>query len=368
LVWAQGKLSRLQEALEQAYRHGEDAATLRVEGRPPQRVTGRLRCPDCDLDYRESTPNHFSFNSPLGACETCRGFGRTIDLDLDLIIPDQSLSLEEGAIKPWTTDSTESERGELAAHCRRRRIRMDVPYGRLPADARRSIVDGDEKFFGIRGWFAWLETRTYKMHVRVFLSRYRRYQTCSACGGARLKPDALLTRVMGMSIAQMNALPVGRLREVFGRLSQELGRNPAVALIAGEVAGRLRYLEEVGLEYLTLDRQSRTLSGGEVQRVNLTAALGSSLVNTLYVLDEPSAGLHARDNRRLLGILQELRSLSNTLLVVEHDPDLIRGADHLVDLGPGAGAAGGQLPPKIQRASSSSTGRSNRSKRPPSAA
>ena len=356
LAWSPERLSRLQEALEQAYHYGDDAAAVRVEGLETLAFSGRLHCADCDLSYREPAPNHFSFNSPLGACETCKGFGRTIDLDFGLVIPDPSLTLRQGAIKPWTTESTEDERRELHDHCRRHRISLDVPFGQLPEPARKSVLEGDAVFYGVRGWFGWLETKTYKMHVRVFLSRYRSYTTCLACGGSRLKPDALLTRVMGQSIAELNTTSVGRLHGFFEKLLAEQRGNPAVALIAGEVESRLRYLVEVGLEYLTLDRQSRTLSGGEVQRVNLTAALGSSLVNTLYVLDEPSIGLHARDNRRLLGILRQLRSLRNTLLVVEHDPDIIRGADRVIDLGPGAGAAGGEIlfqgPPEALAAAS----------------
>ncbi|MBI2943083.1 MAG: excinuclease ABC subunit UvrA, partial [Candidatus Wallbacteria bacterium] len=343
LAWAAGRIDRLQEALQIAYRYGDERAVVRREGREPWRVSGRLECAPCRIAYRESTPNHFSFNSPLGACESCRGFGRTIEIDLALAIPDPRLSLAQGAIKPWTTESTQECRDDLARWCRKRRVSMETPFERLPEPVRRAVLEGEGNFYGVRGWFDWLETKTYKMHIRVLLSRYRSYRPCAACGGARLKPDSLLTKVMGFSIAELNAMDAARLLEVIQRLAIEEGGNPAVALIAREVESRLRYLVNVGLDYLALDRQSRTLSGGEVQRVNLTAALGSGLVNTMYVLDEPSIGLHARDNRRLLGILQELRALSNTLVVVEHDPDIIRGADRILDLGPAAGADGGRV-------------------------
>ncbi len=343
VIWKPGRSGRLQEAIETAYRYGDRQAIIRVNQDGPVHVSGRLHCAACDIEYREPTPNHFSFNSPIGAGETCRGFGRTIDIDLDLAIPNPRLSLNAGVIKPWTSPGTEEQRVDLRDFCAARGIDMDRPFGELSDEDRRAVLRGADGFSGVKGYFDWLETKTYKMHVRVLLSYYRAYRTCQDCGGARLKRDALLTRVMGQDIATLSRTPIGDLLPLIQQIKKENAGNPAVVLIADEVASRLHYLIEVGLEYLTLDRQSRTLSGGEVQRVNLTAALGSRLVHTLYVLDEPSIGLHARDNRRLLGILKELRSLANTLVVVEHDPDIITGADRVLDLGPGAGALGGQI-------------------------
>ena len=246
-------------------------------------------------------------------------------------------------MKPWTTPSTTEERRELLAWCRRRKIPVDVPYEHLEEEQRRLVEDGDGTFFGIRGWFRWLERKTYKMHVRVLLSRYRSYRTCSTCEGSRVKPEALDFRIAGHSIADVNRMNVGSALALFRSLDVDPERDPASALVLGEIRSRLRYLEEVGLAYLTLDRQTRTLSGGELERVDLTTAVGSSLVNTLYVLDEPSIGLHPRDSARLVGIMRNLCAHRNTVVVVEHDPEIIAAADHVIDMGPGAGAAGGTI-------------------------
>ncbi len=334
---------RLVGSLEQALHYGKGRLTVLVPGGARRDYSTALECNDCGVAYRESVANLFSFNSPLGACETCRGFGRVIDLDLDLVIPDVSRSLADGAVKPWTTPSTSEERSALLTFCRRRKIPTDVPVATLTPEQRRLIEDGDDRFYGIRGWFRWLERKTYKMHVRVFLSRYRSYRTCEACNGTRLKPEALDFRIHGRSIADVNRLSVGEAAAFFAELTVDGDRDPASAMILGEIRARLGYLVEVGLAYLTLDRQSRTLSGGEIERVDLTTAVGSSLVNTLYVLDEPSIGLHPRDSARLVRIMRNLCARRNTVVVVEHDPEIITAADHVIDMGPGPGSAGGEV-------------------------
>ncbi|HEX7410189.1 MAG TPA: excinuclease ABC subunit UvrA [Candidatus Binatia bacterium] len=337
--------ARIVDSLEQAFRFGKERLALVFpdQGNRREPHAARLECPRCNIGYREPTSNLFSFNSPLGACETCRGFGRIIDLDLDLVIPAPGKTLADGAIKPWSTRATEWERGELLSFCRKKKIPIDVPFERLSERQRQLIIDGEGKYYGIRGWFRWLEGRTYRMHVRVFLSRYRSYRLCPACDGGRLKPEALWYKVNGRSVADVQRLSVAEAAAFFDALQLRPSEEEIAHLILTEVRHRLRYLLEVGLDYLTLDRQSRTLSGGELARVDLTTAVGSSLVNTLYVLDEPSVGLHPRDSQRLVRILHELRAKENTVVVVEHDPEIIREADHVIDLGPGAGEAGGQV-------------------------
>ena len=342
VVKAEGR-QRLVGSLEQALHYGKGRVTVLVPGGERRDFSAALECADCGVAYRDGIANLFSFNSPLGACEACRGFGRVIDLDLDLVIPDVSRSLADGAVKPWTTPSTSEERSALLTFCRRRKIPTDVPLGTLTAEQRRLIEDGDDRFHGIRGWFRWLERKTYKMHVRVFLSRYRSYKTCAACNGTRLKPEALDFRIEGRTIADVNRMNVGDAAAFFAALAVDAERDPASALILSEIRARLGYLVEVGLAYLTLDRQSRTLSGGEIERVDLTTAVGSSLVNTLYVLDEPSIGLHPRDSARLVRIMRNLCAHRNTVVVVEHDPEIITAADHIIDMGPGPGSAGGEV-------------------------
>ncbi len=304
----------------------------------------RLHCARCDIAYRDPVPNLFSFNSPVGACETCHGFGRTIEIDYDLVVPDPARTLKNDAIKPWTSPSYRECQRDLLEFCAARKIPTDVPWAKLPPAARELILHGaGSDFYGVDGFFDWLKGRSYKMHIRVMLSRYRDYVPCQGCGGTRLKPEALQFRVGGLSIADFYAQPIAAAHRHIVELELGPFEHEAALAIRREMESRLGYLAEVGLGYLTLDRQSRTLSGGEVQRVNLTTALGAHLVNTLYVLDEPSIGLHPRDTARLIGILKGLRELGNTLVVVEHDPDLIRAADRLVDLGPGAGERGGSL-------------------------
>jgi excinuclease ABC subunit A len=349
--------ARVIEALEAALKVGN--GRVAVNGR---KFSSDLHCADCDIHYRDPVPNLFSFNSPIGACETCRGFGRTMGIDYDLVIPDDTKTLAGGAVRPWQTESYAECQDDLTAFARKRGIPMDIPWRELTAEQRRWVTAGegrweDGKWYGVRRFFDWLETKSYKMHVRVLLSRYRSYLPCRACSGARLKPEALLWRLptpvivslaqndkpAGLAIHELMLLPISECSQYFSDLKLPSPLDEATDLLLSEIRTRLRYLVDVGLGYLTLDRQSRTLSGGEVQRVNLTTALGTSLVNTLYVLDEPSIGLHPRDINRLITILHRLRDAGNSLLVIEHDPDVIRAADRILDMGPGPGEHGGEI-------------------------
>lgn len=349
---------RVVDSLETALRAGRGSVDLHLPGGEVLRFSSALQCPYCDISYRIPSANFFSFNSPAGACPTCRGFGRTIDVDLDLVVPDPGKSIREGAVKPWSGIARQ-EFEDLLDFCRRRRIPTRVPYRDLTESQREMIFRGDDTFYGVKGFFEWLETKRYKLHVRVFLSRYRGYLTCPSCRGTRFQEEVLLWLIEGKSIAELYALSIEEARAFISKITT---RDEAAVVLLEEIGRRLQYLVEAGLGYLTLDRQSRTLSGGEVERVSLTKALGSSLVNTLYILDEPTVGLHPRDSTRLLDILRSLRDLGNTVVVVEHDPEIIRGADHIVDLGPGAGEKGGELlysgpPNAIGGAAGSLTGR-----------
>ncbi len=304
----------------------------------------RFECRACGIAYEDPQPRLFSFNNPFGACPTCHGFGNVIELDIDLVVPDPSRSINDNAIEPWSKPHYRSSLAELKRAARRQGTRLDVPWADLTAEERRFVLEGDGgDFEGVRGFFAWLERKKYKVHVRVFLSRYRGYQTCPDCGGARLRREARDVRVGGRTIDHVCGLTVREAQRFFRDLL--LGeREAAIAeKVLAEIRRRLGFLAEVGLDYLTLDRLSSTLSGGESQRINLATSLGSALVGTLYVLDEPSIGLHPRDNLRLIAILRQLRDQGNTVLVVEHDADMIRVADHVVDLGLGAGEQGGKV-------------------------
>jgi excinuclease ABC subunit A len=334
---------RILDSLEQAFHYGKGRLNLYLpqENWRREPFSNHLHCPHCDISYRDPMPNSFSFNSPLGACDTCRGFGRVIDIDLDLVIPDHGKSLSEGAIRPWINRQRRTRR--LLDFCERKKIPATKPWAELTAKQQQFVIEGSGEYKGIRGWFRRLERRSYRMHVRVMLARYRAYLICPDCQGNRLKPDALLYRIEGKDIGQINALSVGEAHRFFSEL-KPLGNLDQIArLILDEIRRRLGYLVAVGLEYLTLDRQSRTLSGGELERVDLTTAIGSSLVNTLYVLDEPSIGLHPRDSRRLVEILHRLKANQNTVVVVEHDPEIIKECDHIIDLGPRAGEQGGEV-------------------------
>ena len=307
----------------------------------------RFNCPSCGREFPEPDPQLFSFNSAVGACPECEGFGRVSGLDPDKIVPDPRKSIDQGAITCWQTPAYKHLHRECRRACHARGIRTDVPYMDLSDAARHYLWEGDEydeeDWPGIRGFFNWLETKRYKVHVRVMIARYRGYTTCPACHGRRLRPEALNVAVGGKSVADLALLPVADLRQWFDAVRLPPEKDEKVAVVLREIRARLAYLDDVGLDYLTLDRQTRTLSGGEAQRINLAAALGSSLTNTLYVLDEPTVGLHARDTHRLVGILRSLIAKGNTVVVVEHDPEVIEAADHLIDLGPGAGEAGGEV-------------------------
>src|ERR1051325_1871350 len=344
LVAKPGQRKRVVDSLEQAFHFGKGHATLFFadEGRREAYST-ELECTACQIRYRDPSSNLFSFNSPLGACTACRGFGRTIGIDMGLVVPDLRKSIRDGAIKPWAIKAAEWERKDCLNFCRKKGIPTDVPWSDLGAEHQRLLLEGEGKFYGVRGWFKWLEGRTYKMHVRVFLSRYRSYDLCPQCDGSRVRPEALDWRIDGRHVGDVHAMSVAEAYAFFQRLELGGAKAEVARLVLDEIRSRLRYLVDVGLGYLTLDRQSRTLSGGELERVDLPTAIGSSLVNTLYSLDEPSIGLHARDSARLVGILQRLRANQNTVIVVEHDPEIIKECDHIIDLGPKAGEQGGEV-------------------------
>jgi excinuclease ABC subunit A len=351
--------SRIIEAIESAYTHGHghvDILQWDLQGElplPAASFSAELHCAGCDVALRDATPNLFSFNSPLGACDTCRGFGRVIGVDYGLVIPDESLSLAGGAIKPWQTKSYAECQQELMHFAKQRKIPTTRPWRELSDAQRNWVLEGegeweDGVWYGVSRFFTWLESKAYKMHIRVLLSKYREYRTCTACHGARLKPEALVWQIEApdgrrLNIHELMLLPIDEALAFCRAVAASPDLNEAGKRIMEEITCRLQYLCEVGLGYLTLDRQSRTLSGGEVQRINLTTALGSNMVNALFVLDEPSIGLHPRDVDRLVGVLHRLRNAGNTLLVVEHDPGVITAADHVVELGPGPGEHGGEI-------------------------
>lgn len=387
--------ARVLEAIEAALRTGRGRIRVHAlrdgeAARDPARVdtaeaeaswhySDSLHCAACDIAYREPTPSAFSFNSPVGACEACRGFGRIIGVDYGLVIPDESKTLRAGAVRPWQTEAYREHQQDMERLARKRGIPLDVPWRELTAAQRAWVIDGEGEWsktvwWGAKRFFAWLETKAYKMHIRVLLSKYRAYTPCDRCDGARLAPQSLLwrlgdadlaaralgdrkrfrprdtdwseqqlTALPGLCIHDLMLLPIERGREFFAGLRLTGALDDATELLLAEIRARYGYLCDVGLGYLTLDRQSRTLSGGEVQRINLTTALGTSLVNTLFVLDEPSIGLHPRDMQRVIDVMQRLRSAGNSLLVVEHDPQIMQRADRLLDMGPGAGERGGSI-------------------------
>ena len=382
--------SRVVEACEAALRVGQGRVNVHVDDAGPtaERVwkfSSDLHCPDCDIHYQEPTPSLFSFNSPLGACETCRGFGRVIGLDFGLVVPDESRTLREGAVKPWQTASYRECQDDMAKYAKKRGIPFDTPWRELTRDQKQWVLEGEPEWkswrkswpgvwYGVARFFEWLETKAYKMHVRVLLSKYRAYTPCQTCGGARLKTEAqawrlgalqnanavlspsdrflpvgaklpreVLERLPGLGLNDLMLLPAKKTRAFFDALTLPAPTDEATDLLLKEICTRLGYVCEVGLGYLTLDRQSRTLSGGEVQRINLTTALGTSLVNTLFVLDEPSIGLHPRDMGRVIDVMHKLRDAGNSLVVVEHDPQVMLAADRILDMGPGPGERGGEV-------------------------
>jgi excinuclease ABC subunit A len=343
LVPRESERARLSESLETALREGGGRAVVVNHLGEALPVSERFECPRCETSYAEPEPRLFSFNNPFGACPSCHGFGNLIEVDLDLVVPDKRRSLAEGAVEPWNRPHYRAVLAQLRRFARRRGIPMDVPWSFLDEGQRRLVLEGDEEFGGILGFFRWLEGRKYRVQVRAFLARYRGYQECPACGGGRLRREALRVRVGGLSIRDVARLSVGAARRFLADLELE-GADRAVAeRVRGEIDRRLSFLEDVGLDYLTLDRASSSLSGGESQRIALAAALGTGLVGTLFVLDEPSVGLHPRDTERLVGILAALRDQGNTVVVVEHDPVIVAAADHVIDLGPGAGEQGGRV-------------------------
>jgi excinuclease ABC subunit A len=339
--------ARMVDAVELAYREsGEvifEGAT--EEGVQPLRLrfAQRFECKKCHIRYEDPEPRLFSFNNPYGACPKCQGFGNTIDFDLDLVIPDKTKSLAEGAIEPWTKPKYRPLYQELRKFARSKNIPLDVPWEDLERDQQRLVVEGDRTFDGVTGFFAYLERKKYKLHVRVFLSRYRGYATCSTCGGTRLRLEARQVKISGRNICEVCSLTVEAAGKFVGSLKLTKQEEGIAGEVLGEIQERLKFLLDVGLEYLTLDRLSSTLSGGEAQRIQLATSLGSRLVGALYVLDEPSIGLHSRDTTRLVKILHDLRDLGNTILVVEHDPEIMKASDRILDLGPGAGETGGKV-------------------------
>src|SRR6201982_1190849 len=361
--------SRLMDSIEICYREGRGEAILEfvpeatasdsavaetavtgAENSPltaPERLifNERFDCKKCGATYQEPEPRLFSFNSPYGACPRCQGFGNTIDFDLDRVVPDKSKSLDDGAIEPWTKPRYRQLSMDMRTYARDKGIPLDVPFRQLSAWQRDAMIEGDRKadFPGVKGFFGWLERKKYKLHVRVFLSRYRGYALCPDCHGTRLRAEARAVKIAGRSITEVCQMTVKEARPFFQSLQLSASESTIADKVLEEIQLRLQFLDEVGLDYLTLDRLTSTLSGVEAQRIHLSTSLGSHLVGALYVLDEPSIGLHPRDTDRLIRILKGLRDLGNTLVVVEHDPETILAADHILDLGPGAGEHGGKL-------------------------
>ena len=339
---------RLTDSIETAYREGGGAAwgLELAHADVPERMhlfSERFECRPCGIAYEDPQPRLFSFNNPFGACPTCHGFGNIVELDMNLVVPDASKSINQGAIEPWTKPNHRAQLAELKRAAKKAKVNLDVPWSELTDAEQQFVVSGNADFDGVRGFFRSLEKKKYKVHVRVFLSRYRGYLTCPDCSGSRLRRESRAVRVSGRTIDQVSALTVREAQKFFGALELS-GQEVVIAdKILKEVRRRLSFLADVGLDYLSLDRLSSTLSGGEAQRINLATSLGSALVGTLYVLDEPSIGLHSRDNQRLIAILRQLRDQGNTVLVVEHDADMIKVADHVVDLGLGAGEQGGRI-------------------------
>jgi excinuclease ABC subunit A len=343
--------SRLIDSVEICYREGGGEAILEFPAAKPDGSSERLifnerfECKKCGLVYQDPEPRLFSFNNPAGACPRCQGFGNTVDFDPNLVIPDASKTLDESPIEPWTKPRYRNLQQEMRKYAKIKGIPLDVPFRALSVEHRARIMEGDPAagFSGVKGFFDWLERKKYKLHIRVFLSRYRGYATCPECRGTRLRPEARAVLIQGKAITETCLLTVTEAREFFNGLQLSAAQQKIASKILEEICQRLRFLEEVGLEYLTLDRLTSTLSGGEAQRIQLATSLGSQLVGALYVLDEPSIGLHPRDTNRLIHILKSLRDLGNTIVVVEHDPDTIRAADYILDLGPGAGEYGGKI-------------------------
>ncbi len=367
LVIDDGLRKRLVDSIEICSRDSEGHVELILLSDAPSRLEQRLRseypdirwtrhpagilvkfseafeCQLCHISYQEPEPRLFSFNNPFGACPECQGFGNTLTIDLALIIPDSSKSLVGGAIDPWSKPRYRGLQNRLLQFAGREGIPVDMPWRELPESARNKITHGHGRFPGILGFFEYLERKKYKMHIRIFISRYRRHAPCLACHGERLRREARNVLAGGLPITRVAQMTIARAADFFGALKLSPQQNSVAEKILAEIRHRLDLLVRVGLGYIALDRLSSSLSGGESQRIQLATSLGSTLVGALYVLDEPSIGLHPRDSRRLIDVLKSLKSLGNTVLVVEHDPEIIRSADHIIDLGPRAGESGGDV-------------------------
>jgi excinuclease ABC subunit A len=337
--------SRLVDSLETCYQEGHGQAVIVTTGENPQRLafSERFECKNCGLGYISPEPRLFSFNNPFGACPTCQGFGNTIGLNWDLVIPNRELSLADGAIEPFTKPQFEWWRTELKKFTRRAEISMQTPFAELPPEEQRAIIEGAEGFDGVKGFFDWLETKKYKLHVRVFLAKYRGYTRCPDCDGQRLRAEARDVRISNRTLPEVCRLSIKDAAIFFQTMTLSAEETAIADRLLKEISQRLKFLIDVGLNYLTLDRLASTLSGGEAQRIQLATHLGSSLVGALYVLDEPSIGLHPRDNRRLIDLLTGLRDIGNTVVVVEHEAEMMRAADYVIDIGIGAGELGGEI-------------------------
>ncbi|MGD0916504.1 MAG: excinuclease ABC subunit UvrA [Thermodesulfobacteriota bacterium] len=334
---------RLAEAIQNGFLFGNGKVEAIGEEGDRMVFNRSFSCNQCGRSFSEPQPLLFSFNSPIGACPTCQGFGRVIGIDWQKVIPDPKKSLKQRPFSPWNTPAYEDLYEYLWGACRRHRIPTEKPFEELRPDQKEILLNGKGEFIGLKGFFDWMEGKRYKVHYRVFLSKYRAYTPCPICHNTRLKEEALNVRVAGKQIAELCDLPIADLHIFFKDLPIEDFRKRVAQRLLKEITDRIGFMVDVGLGYLTLSRQTRTLSSGEYQRITLARALGSALTDTLYVLDEPSIGLHARDTHRLLRSLQALRKGGNTVVVVEHDPDMIRAADAVIDLGPGAGRQGGEV-------------------------
>jgi excinuclease ABC subunit A len=338
---------QITEAIEQAFEVSKGNVNILEDAGDgnwiSHRFTSRFSCNKCGTEFVEPTPHMFSFNSPLGACTNCQGYGRIIGIDLEKVIPNRALRLDEMPIAPWNSAGYEDCYDDLKKAAAKYKFRMDVPIKDLTPDEWTLLYEGRSKWYGIKGFFEWLETKKYKIHVRVKLAKYRSYEPCPQCHGSRLKISASYVTFRDKTVNDLFAMNVRDARRFWEYLPFAKSEESKFGHLRREIVNRLTYLDEVGLSYLTLDRQTRTLSGGESQRINLAAALGSSLTETMYVIDEPTVGLHARDSERLLAVLKRLKNAGNTVIVVEHDPTIIAGADQTIELGPGAGEYGGSV-------------------------
>ena len=332
----------LADSLEITFKEGEGKLTLiNPETNDISSFNNSYEC--CGIKYDEPEPRFFSFNNPFGACPVCQGFGKTIGYDMERVVPNENLSILEGAIAPWRTQKFSKHLRDLIRLAKVEQIPIDIPYKKLTEIQRNKLVRGFDNFIGIDKFFQKLEQKTYKMHIRVLLSRYRGYTKCAACKGSRLRREALQVKINFKSMLDLIVLPIDKLNEYFSKLKITDYEFEIASSILKEIGKRLKFLNDVGLGYLSLDRLSSTLSGGETQRINLATSLGSALIGTLYVLDEPSIGLHPRDNGKLIGILKSLRDIGNTVLVVEHDGEMMEESDYIYDIGPKAGINGGEI-------------------------